>query len=398
MIKDNRIVAIIPARGGSKTIPKKNIVDFCGKPLIVWSIEEALRSSYISSVYVSSDDEAILAIAKKSAAEIIHRPKNIARDRSSTEDVLRHAIGHIEKGLKGKLDTLVLLQATSPLRTKGDIDKAVKAFISQKADSLFSAALLEDFCCWEIKGGRYSSVTFDYKNRGRRQDRKPYYLENGSIYIFKREILMRYKNRLGGKMTTYVMPLWKSYEIDKPEDLKICEYFMKNRILRENTGGLIKKIEDIQLIIYDFDGVLTNNKAIIREDGLESVMVNRSDGLAISALKGLGIPQLILTTETNVAVRTRAEKLKIPIIRGVKNKKEIFLNYCKTNDIAPHKVLYIGNDINDLEVMKIVGYPACPLDASSEIRSVSRIILGKKGGDGVVRELLYHINMKHKNG
>lgn len=149
--------------------------------------------------------------------------------------------------------------------------------------------------------------------------------------------------------------------------------------------------KDIKLIVYDFDGVMTDNKVILREDGSESVIVNRSDGLAVSIIKKLGIPQIILSTEANRVVDTRAEKLGIMAIKGVGNKKETLLEYCRQNNINPLNVLYIGNDINDLEVMKIVGYPTCPADAYDEIKQISKIIFEKGGGEGVIRELIKYI-------
>ncbi len=151
---------------------------------------------------------------------------------------------------------------------------------------------------------------------------------------------------------------------------------------------MIVILENVQLIVYDFDGVLTDNRVILREDGLESVIVNRSDGLAISIIKNLEIKQVILTTETNRIVETRASKLGVPVIKGVQNKKEILEEFCMENHIALESVVYIGNDINDLAAMKEVGYPMCPSDAYDEIKKVSKIVLKTKGGLGVVRELL----------
>ncbi|MEK6553070.1 MAG: acylneuraminate cytidylyltransferase family protein, partial [Bacteroidota bacterium] len=152
-----------------------------------------------------------------------------------------HAIDEIEK--IHKVDVVVFLQATSPLREPSDLDKSVEIFFSECADSLFSAAVLEDFCVWENDRGNLKSVTFDYKNRVRRQDRKPYYLENGSIYIFKPEIIRQYNNRLGGKIVFYPMPLWKSYEIDDYDTLEICEYFIMNKILKQNKENPCRNIQ-----------------------------------------------------------------------------------------------------------------------------------------------------------
>lgn len=150
-------------------------------------------------------------------------------------------------------------------------------------------------------------------------------------------------------------------------------------------------IKDIELIIYDFDGVLTDNRIVLREDGLESVIVNRADGLAIGIIKKLGIKQIIFSTETNRVVETRARKLDIPVIKGIGNKKGILISYCKDIKVQFKNVAYIGNDINDLEAMKIIGYPICPIDACKEIKDISKIILDVSGGAGVVRDLLKYI-------
>ncbi len=384
------VTAIIPARGGSKSIPQKNLVGFCGKPLITWSIEQALRSQHINEVYVTTDDKAIGKVSKQYGAKIIWRPKELATDTSSSEEALLHAMSEIEK--KQGIDIVVFLQATSPLREGDDIDKAIRKFISEGADSLFSAAILEDFCVWQDQNGGLESLTYDYKNRGRRQERNPYYLENGSIYIFKPQIIKERNNRLGGKIVFCSMPVWQSYEIDTYKDIEICEVFMRNRILKKEAFAAGQK--NIQLIVYDFDGVLTDNRVILREDGMESVVVNRSDGLAIAIIKNLGIPQIILTTETNKVVEARTKKLGIPVFRNTKNKKEFLINYCKTKKTSVRNVVYIGNDINDLEVMKIVGYPVCPSDAQEEIKAVAKLMLDATGGAGVVRELIRCIKIK----
>lgn len=387
MIDSSYVIAIIPARGGSKAIPKKNIMNFCGKPLIAWSIEHAIKSKYVTDVYVTTDDPEIACISQKYGAKIIWRPAELATDTASTEEALLHAIAEIER--EEKIDEVVFLQATSPVRESQDVEKALEKFFEEKADSLFSAAVLEDFCIWEIGQDNMKSITFDYKKRGRRQDRKPYFLENGSIYIFKPEVLRQYNNRLGGKMAFYPMPLWKSYEIDSVEDIEFCEYFMISKILRKRSVTFVLK--NIQLIVYDFDGVLTDNKVLLREDGLESVVVNRADGLSIGIIKDMGIKQIILSKEKNKVVEVRAQKLDIPVIRGVDNKKETLVSYCKENNIHLENVVYVGNDINDLEVMMSVGYPICPSDAYGEIKSISKITLETLGGEGVARELLKHL-------
>ncbi|MBI5050407.1 MAG: HAD hydrolase family protein [Nitrospirae bacterium] len=147
----------------------------------------------------------------------------------------------------------------------------------------------------------------------------------------------------------------------------------------------------MKLIIYDFDGVFTDNKVIVREDGVESVVVNRADGLAVSVIKSMGIEQIILTTEKNRIVQVRAHKLGIPAKSGVDDKKKNLLSYCKRRGIPLKSVAYVGNDLNDLEAMKMVGHPICPSDAYEQVRNICKIVLESAGGEGVARELLEYI-------
>ena len=147
----------------------------------------------------------------------------------------------------------------------------------------------------------------------------------------------------------------------------------------------------IKLIAYDFDGVMTDNTAFIFQDGKEAVKINRSDGLAISFIKKAGIGQIIISTETNPVVTARADKLKIKAIQSCSDKKEAIVLYCRDNNIDLRDVIYVGNDINDLEVMKIVGYPVCPSDAYKEIVDVSTFITNSKGGEGVIRDLIDYL-------
>jgi CMP-N,N'-diacetyllegionaminic acid synthase len=216
-----KITTIVPARGGSKGIPRKNLMDFCSSPLIKWSISQASASKLASNVFVSSDDEEILTYAKLVGATPIRRPDRLATDTAGIEGVMEHAIPEM-----GYPDVIVHLQPTSPVRSSEDIDGAVQTLLDGGFDTVFSSTIMHDICLWRDEPEGLNSFTFDYKNRGRRQDRKPLYLENGSIYVFKKENLARFSGRLGGKMGMYNMPMWKSFEIDSPEDVPICEFFM----------------------------------------------------------------------------------------------------------------------------------------------------------------------------
>ncbi|KKL87138.1 hypothetical protein LCGC14_1937700 [marine sediment metagenome] len=226
------VVTIILARGGSKGIPGKNIVDFCGKPLIVWTIEQLQSSKGIDSIWVSSDSEDILTIGRNNGAQTICRPHNISGDSATSESGWLHALEIIENKV-GKVDIAIAPQVTSPLREPADIERGLRDFQGQKCDSMFSCSVVEDLFFWE-KGSdeNIKSVNYDYKNRGRRQDISKQYIENGSFYLFKPEVLRQCNNRLGGKIGMTQMAFWKMFEIDSMEDLKMCEALMRAFLLR----------------------------------------------------------------------------------------------------------------------------------------------------------------------
>lgn len=234
-MKDKNIIAIIPARGDSKGIPKKNIVDFCGQPLLAWSIEQAKGSKKINNIYVSTDDKEIASVSEQYGAKVIWRPKEISGDFSPSEEALKHALGEIDKKDPQKIDYVVFLQATSPLRETRDIDKAIEKIISEGADSLFSGAELGDFYIWKKKKNQLESLNYDYRNRGRRQELEEQFVENGSIYVFKPEILFKYNNRLGGRITISKMELWKSFEVDDQEGLEFCKNIFEAKNLKSQN-------------------------------------------------------------------------------------------------------------------------------------------------------------------
>lgn len=220
-----KTIAIIPARAGSKGIKDKNIIDFCGKPLIAWSIEQAKAAKCIDEVFVSTDGEKIANVSERYGAKVIWRPGELATDTATSEDAIIHAVLEVEKKMPVK--TVVFLQATSPIREKNDIDNAYNVFMEKNYDSLFSMTKLDDYCLWKYSDDKLRSFTYDYKKRGRRQERDPLYLENGSIYIFYVEIVKEFHNRLGGNIGMYEMPFERSYEIDSKNEIAICEYFMR---------------------------------------------------------------------------------------------------------------------------------------------------------------------------
>ena len=222
-----KVVAIIPARGGSKGIPRKNVLDFCGKPLIAWTILQAIETAEIDSVYVTSDSEEILDVAEKYGAQTIARPVEIAGDTASSESAIEHALGVIGTNQ----EIILMLQVTSPLRKRDDFSRCIEQFRGDGWDSCFSGALLEDFLIWrKAEDGSLESVNYDWQDRGIRQNRKPEFVENGSIYMFKPEILLNGNNRFGGNLGVFLMDFWQSFEIDEPQDWNLVETLFRNHL------------------------------------------------------------------------------------------------------------------------------------------------------------------------
>lgn len=382
------IPALILARGGSKGIPGKNLRTFAGRPLLAWTILQARAADEVGKVYVSSDSDEILDVARDYGAVAITRPAEIATDTSTSEAGWLHLVDVIIREDGTEPELVVALQATSPLREPSDIDGAIRKLRAEKADSLFSDAVLDDLCAWSDASGELKGQTFDPSNRGRRQDRKPLYLENGSIYVLKPSLLRNTGNRLGGKIARFTMDYWKSFEIDTQENAELCEFYFRRHLLpywesRERAEPAGRP----ELLVYDFDGVMTDNRVLVLEDGTEGVVASRADGWGVAQLKSAGFRQVILSTETNPVVASRARKLGIEIIQGCGDKASELAAFCGGAGLSLDRVLYVGNDVNDLEAMQLVGMPVAPSDAHASVKAVAKHVTSARGGEGVIKEL-----------
>lgn len=232
-MEKKKILAIIPARGGSKRLPRKNLLELSGKPLISYTIEAAKNSKYIDKVVVSTDNDEIAEISKQYGAEIIKRPKDIATDKAKSADAVLHTLKVLEKDYAP--DIFVLLQPTSPLRTAQDIDKAIKIFLSDKHDSVISVSEVpKPVIHYSFSPGKdYLKPIFSwkylkdfYRDRVRELNKK-LYLENGAIYVIAPRSFKKYKRFTLSKTFPYVMPKNKSIDIDTKEDFWLCEKFIK---------------------------------------------------------------------------------------------------------------------------------------------------------------------------
>lgn len=378
-----KIVCVIPARGGSKGILNKNLMLVGGIPLVARSILASKNCDLIQETYVSSDSDKILDVSNMYGAKKTKRPSDISEDLSSTDEVLLHFIK--ERNLhEDKNSILVFLQCTSPFTTSQDIKKVVQTLINYPdIDCAFSANEDHSFL-WSIdKNDSGIGINHEaYKSRKRRQDLEVSYKENGAVYAVRTNALIKTKNRFGSKALPVKISTSMPFEIDDEIELQIAQ--ASSHLYR---NPLQFSLSDCHVLFMDFDGVHTNDKMLLREDGVEHVTVSRADGMGISILKEKGINPIILTREENSVVSQRAKKLNIEINFGVKNKLEFLKDWAIKNNYKSENIAYVGNDINDLDCMNWVGMPFSPSDAHPDIMSSGCRVLSTKGGSGVIREL-----------
>ena len=226
----NKVIAIILARGGSKGIPRKNVLEFARHPLVAWSVIQAKQTKEIDEVYISSDSDEILEIAQSYGAKVIKRPDEYAGDTAKSEEAILHAL----KVLGSDQEMVIMLEPTAPLRKPNDLGEAVNMFRNEGWDSCFSGATLQDFLIWKKdESGELISINYDYKNQGPRQMREPDYHENGAIYMFKPEIVLKNKNRFGGNIGIFPNDFWQSFELDEPEEWNFVELVFRKYLLED---------------------------------------------------------------------------------------------------------------------------------------------------------------------
>ncbi len=383
MADHRRILALIPARGGSKGIPGKNLVALGGKPLLAYTVEQALATPAIDRVVVSTDDDVIARCVERYGAEVVRRPADLASDTASSEAALTHALDELRERDAYEPDLVVFLQVTSPLRRDHDIQDAIEALDTQDADALFSGGPTHGFL-WRQRGRDLKALSYDFLNRPRRQDIGEDFVENGSIYIFKPLILRRFNNRLGGKIAVYPMHPLDSFQIDEPADLELFEQLLELRGVKRQVSGLSR----VRLLVLDFDGVLTDNSVVVHQDGSEAVRCDRGDGLGIERLRAGGeVEVVVLSKETNPVVVARCRKLKLACAQGYEDKLPQLEKMDAVRGLAASQVAYVGNDVNDIEAMTWCGVAIAVADAYPRVRAVADLVTRRPGGRGAVREV-----------
>ena len=377
-------IAIIPARGGSKGIPRKNVRLLAGKPLVAHTIEHARQAGSVNRVVVSTDDAEIASISRECGADVIWRPPDISGDTASSESALLHALEHLEKTEGYEPDLVVFLQCTSPLTAPEDIDATVQALVDHNADSALAVTPFHCFVWQEDKHGNATGVNHEKSRRRLRQAREAQYVETGAIYVMRTQGLLKAKHRFFGKTVMCVMPRERWCEIDEAVDLAIAEMLLR----RQQEEARIRLLpETVAALVLDFDGVFTDNSVLVSQDGHETVICNRSDGMGLSRIKEAGIPVLVVSTEENPVVSARCRKLGLECLQGLQDKRAALLQWLERQGISPANAVYVGTDVNDLPCMEPVGCSVAVSDAHPDVLSAARLVLSEPGGHGAIREI-----------
>lgn len=386
-----QVIAFIPVRGGSKSIPLKNIKDFCGKPLVYWTVVGLQDSAKVDEIVVATDSDEIESVVSSfnfSKVKIYRREAQNAVDTASTESVMLEYINNAKLSAE---TIFMLVQATSPLTQSIHFEEGLSKYLSGDYDSVLTCVRNYRFF-WNEDG---TSKNYDYRNRPRRQDFKGELMENGAFYINSVANIIASGNRLSGKIGIYEMPEYTATEIDEPDDWTILESLMYRYILSKQAK------KNIKLFLTDVDGVLTDAGMYYTENGDELKKFNTRDGMGLQLLMQAGIKTGIITSENTKMVENRVKKLKLDYLYQGKREggklaaaKEI----CEKEGISLSEVAYIGDDINCFDLLSAVGCPACPSDAMDKIKQIPHIkILSKKGGEGVVREFVEKILSMHES-
>jgi YrbI family 3-deoxy-D-manno-octulosonate 8-phosphate phosphatase len=373
-----RVVAVIPARGGSKGVPGKNLRRVGGASLVARAVRTAGAADSITQVYVSTDDPRIAAEVRATGGGVIHRPADLAGDLASSESALLHALQVLDADER-PVDVLVFLQCTSPFVAASDLDTAVGLVLTDEADSVFSAVENHAFL-WRPEQGRVVGVNHDPSRRQRRQDRDREYRETGGFYAFRADRFAAAGHRFFDRTAVVAVPELTALEIDTEADLAVACALAP---IVDPRSALV----DVAAVATDFDGVHTDDRVLVDQHAVEAVRVSRGDGLGVSLLRQAGVPFVIVSKERNPVVAARATKLGVDVLQGVDDKVCALAAWLDGRGLDARQVAYVGNDVNDLPVMASVGWPIAVADAHPEVLRAARLVLTRAGGRGAVREV-----------
>jgi YrbI family 3-deoxy-D-manno-octulosonate 8-phosphate phosphatase len=393
-------------------VPGKNLARVGGRRLIERAVDACRAARLIDAVYVSTDDPDIAAAAEGAGAQVVPRPARLAGDGASSESALLHALEELATA-GTEPEVLVFVQCTSPFISPDDLDRGIEMVTSDRADSAFSAVATHEFLWRSQHGSVVTGVNHDPVFRPRRQDRRPDYRETGAFYVLAVPRFTITRHRFFGRTAAVDVPALTAVDVDSEQDLLLAEALaggssplavgFQERQRREPIGGRggsssLTTVIDVDAVITDFDGVHTDDSVVVDQNGNESVRVSRSDGLGIERLRASGVPLLIVSKERNPVVLARAAKLGVEVIAGVDGKAAVVRDWLAGRGVPTARAAYLGNDVNDLDPMRLVGWPVAVADAHPAVRQGARLTLTRAGGHGAVRELCDLVLQRRHSG
>lgn len=392
------VLAVIPARGGSKGIPRKNIKNFAGHPLIAYSIEAGLQAQTVTRVILSTDDEEIAEVGRRCGADVpFLRPAEFAQDRTLDLPVFQHALEWLEQNEGYRPEVVVQLRPTSPVRPPSLVDEAVCLLLEHpEAHSVRGVvpAGQNPHKMWRIdpQTGRMKGLLevegIAEPYNAPRQALPPVYWQTGHIDAIRPAVI-----RAGSMSGEVILPVmidpYYTVDIDNPKDWARSEWLVWNSDLDIVYPGHRRRPlpQRVDLLVLDFDGVLTDNRVWTDETGREMVAANRSDSIGLNTLRALGVEVLVLSTEVNPVVSARCRKLNLPVVQGQADKAAALRKILEERRIPQERVVYVGNDTNDLPCFPIAGCAVAVADSQPAALRLADVILSRRGGHGAVREL-----------
>jgi N-acylneuraminate cytidylyltransferase len=402
LVKQVKVLAVVQARGSSKGLLNKNLLPLHGHPLVAYSIASALSAVRVMRTIVSTDSETIAEAARAYGAETpFRRPVSIAADDTLDLPVFEHALEWLWQHERFRPHVVVQLRPTTPLRPRGLIDRAVSLLESDpQADSVRGVTNPKQtpYKMWRPAADGYIKQLLEtnlLEPYNLPRQKLPVVLwQTGHVDVIWTRTILEQHSLTGRRVKPIMVDPRYCIDIDSVEDLGAAE-----RALAEDTfdidtpvvvGASLQRVNlpaVIDLVVFDFDGVFTDNRVLVASDGSESVICDRGDGYGISRLRRHGIPLAVLSTETNPVVAARCLKLGLECIQGVNDKLAALRRLVYDRGAALSNTVYVGNDINDLSCLKAVGCAVVPDDAHGEVRAHAHVVLTSPGGRGAVREL-----------
>lgn len=391
-------LAVVPARGGSRGLPRKNARLLGGHPLLAWSIAAGRQAREVTRVLVTTDDPELREIARHYGADApFLRPPALAGDLTPDLPVFEHALRWLAEHEGTRPDLVVQLRPTSPLRPPGLVDRGVRALRSDvHADSLRAVVRSSEnpYKTWRIEGDRLrplfpsvGALAEPYNQP--RQLLPATFWQTGHLDVARRETVLEHGTLTGAQVLPLVVETAYAVDIDGPEQWRAAEELVASGALdcvRPDGATPAPAWASVRMVVFDFDGVFTDNRVVVSEDGTESVVCSRADGAGVAALRAAGVASAVLSAETSGVVAARCRKLGLAFVQGVREKGPAFDALVAEHGFRPSEVAYVGNDLADLPCLERAGLAVAVADAVPEVRQAAHVVLKQAGGQGAVRE------------